>query len=97
MITTYINPLGQTKTANLTEEQVAVLKTKEGFKVVDPVYEFFIETPVEQKRQIYNIALDKTNVDQQLADPFNDDKPAVSSKLTIHSASSEIGCAACSS
>lgn len=67
MITTYINPLGQTKTANLTEEQVAVLKTKEGFKVVE------------------------------LADPFNDDKPAVSSKLTIHSASSEIGCAACSS
>ena len=67
MITTYINPLGQTKTADLTAEQIEVLKVKEGFKVVE------------------------------LVDPFSDDTPAVSKKLTIHRASDEIGCAACSS
>lgn len=31
-----------------------------------------------------------------VVDPFTDDTPAVSSKLTIHNASSEIGCQACS-
>lgn len=32
----------------------------------------------------------------QMIDPFTSDAPAVSSKLTIHTASAEIGCAACS-
>ena len=29
-------------------------------------------------------------------DPFNDDTPAVSSKLRIHKAEDEVGCQACS-
>ena len=63
MVTTYINPNGEKKQADLSVEQVEKLKAK-GVEVV--------------------------------ADPFNDNAPAVSSKLTIHKASDDIGCQSCS-
>ncbi len=64
---------------------------------MSPAYKFFAEASDAEKTEAYSKAA-KCALEAQNAilDPFLDDTPAISSKLTIHNASSEISCAACS-